>query len=63
VGKAVAALSLVLWISIIFMGRLIGFTTSRATVAAPPPASVNFDDFLQGTPPSNGTLATPPQNK
>src|ERR1700693_660407 len=30
VGRAVAALSLALWISIIFMGRLIGFTTTPA---------------------------------
>ena len=29
-GKAVAALSLAMWIGIICMGRLIGFTTSRA---------------------------------
>src|SRR3984893_15638081 len=28
-GKAVAALSLAMWIGIIFMGRMIGFTTSR----------------------------------
>src|SRR5579863_9688340 len=27
-GKAVAALSLIMWIGVIFMGRLIGFTTS-----------------------------------
>jgi hypothetical protein len=61
VGKAVAAVSLVLWISIIFVGRLIGFTTTRAAVAAPPPASVNFDDFLEGPPPKNGGIpATPP---
>jgi hypothetical protein len=49
-GKAVAVVSLALWISIIFMGRLIGFTTSRANVVQPPPASVNFDDFLGGPP-------------
>jgi len=49
-GKAVAALSLAMWIGIICMGRLIGFTTSRATAVPPPPAGVNFDDFLQGTP-------------
>jgi hypothetical protein len=48
-GKAVAALSLAMWIGIICMGRLIGFTTSRATEVAPP-AGVNFDDFLKGTP-------------
>jgi hypothetical protein len=46
VGKAVAALSIVLWISIIFMGRIIGFTTTRAAVAAPPPAGIEFDKFF-----------------
>jgi hypothetical protein len=51
-GKAAAALSLAIWIGIIFMGRLIGFSTSRAAVVAPP-ADVNFDDFLQGTPNNN----------
>jgi len=29
-GRAVAAVSLVIWISIIFVGRWIGFTTTRA---------------------------------
>ena len=62
-GKAVAALSLAMWISIIFMGRMIGFTTSRAAVAAPPPAGVNFDDFLQGTPNDSGGPTTTPHNK
>src|SRR5580658_4262889 len=54
VGKAVAVLSLVMWIGVIFMGRLIGFTTSRTTVAAPAPAGVNFDDFLQAAPNDSG---------
>jgi len=59
-GKAVAALSLAIWIGVIFMGRLIGFTTTPG-VAAPPPAGVNFDDFLQGPPDnSRGTPTTPP---
>ncbi len=61
-GKTVAALSLVLWVSVIFMGRLVGFTTSRATVAPAPPAGVNFEDFIQGTPsgtPSGGPSAPP----
>ena len=63
-GKAVAAVSLVMWISIIVMGRLIGFTTTRAAVLPPPPAGVNFDDFLQGTPhKSGGTPTTPPDTK
>jgi len=57
-GKAVAAVSLVMWISIIVMGRLIGFTTTRAAVLAPPPAGVNFDDFLQGTPDKSGGTPT-----
>jgi hypothetical protein len=57
-GKAVAAVSLVMWISIIVMGRLIGFTTTRAAVLPPPPAGVNFDDFLQGTPDKSGGTPT-----
>jgi hypothetical protein len=52
-GKAAAALSLATWISIIVMGRLIGFTT-KPGVAAPPPAGVNFEDFLQGNPGQSG---------
>jgi hypothetical protein len=63
-GKVVASLSLAMWIGIIIMGRLIGFTTTRATVLAPTPAGVNFDDFLQGTPDnSGGTPTTPPDRK
>jgi hypothetical protein len=63
-GKAVATLSLAMWIGIICMGRLIGFTTSRAAAVSPPPAGVNFDDFLQGTPnDTGGTQTTPPVHK
>jgi hypothetical protein len=63
-GKAVAALSLAMWIGIIFMGRIIGFTTTRAAVVSPTPSGVNFDDFLGGTPtpPASGTT-TAPQKK
>jgi hypothetical protein len=57
-GKALAAVSLVMWIGIIIMGRLIGFTTTRAAVLPPPPAGVNFDDFLQGTPDKSGGTPT-----
>jgi hypothetical protein len=46
VGKAVAVASLTMWIAIIFMGRMIGFTTTRAAEVKPPP-STNFDDFLK----------------
>jgi hypothetical protein len=53
-----------MWIGIICMGRLIGFTTTRAAVAAPPPAGTNFDDFLQGTPnDTGGTQTTPPPRR
>ncbi len=53
-GRAVGVLSIALWITIIFMGRLIGFTTTRAAVVTPPANSVNFDDFLNtpGPPPA-----------
>jgi hypothetical protein len=56
-GKTVAVLSIVIWISVIFMGRMIGFTTTRAAVTAPPPSNVDFNDFLGGPstpPPSSG---------
>jgi hypothetical protein len=43
-GKAVAALSLVLWITIIFFGRWIGFTTSRAEFQADP--EINIEDLF-----------------
>jgi hypothetical protein len=63
VGKAAAVLSLAMWISIIVAGRMIGFTTSRAAVAAPAPAGVSFDDFLQGTPNDGGNQAAPSHSK
>jgi hypothetical protein len=58
-GKAAAAVSLGLWIAIIFMGRIIGFTTSRETVVVKPPPGINFDDFLQGTPANGAGTQTP----
>jgi hypothetical protein len=54
-GKAAAVASLAIWIAVICMGRIIGFTTTRATVNTQPPPSVNFDDFLGG-----GATAPPP---
>ena len=56
-GRVVAVLSLAIWISVIFAGRLIGFTTSRAKQAAPTPADVNFEELFQASP------AAPPQHK
>jgi hypothetical protein len=58
-GKAVAVTSLAIWISVIFVGRLIGFTTKPGAVVAPP-ADVNFDNFLGGAPDSGAPPATPP---
>jgi len=49
IGRTTALLSLVLWITIIFLGRWIGFTTTRATPASPPP-EINFDNLFPGTP-------------
>jgi hypothetical protein len=62
-ARAVAALSLAMWIGIIILGRLIGFTTTRAAVLAPPPVGVNFDDFLQGTPDHSGGTPTTPLDR
>lgn len=45
-GRPVAIVSLTLWIAIVFMGRMIGFTTTRAAEVKPPPTT-NFDDFLK----------------
>ena len=44
-GRAAATVSLVLWIAIIFMGRWIGFTTTRVTGTKPDPG-VNIEDLL-----------------
>ena len=44
VGRTVAALSLLFWISIIFAGRWIGFTTTRAASTADP--GVNIEELL-----------------
>ncbi len=43
-GKTAAVLSLVLWITIIFMGRWIGYTTSDTDVQLDP--GINLDDLF-----------------
>jgi len=45
-GRAVAALSLVLWLGVIITGRMIGFTTTRAAVAEPTPVEQNLEELL-----------------
>ena len=46
-GRAAAVLSIAIWISVIFAGRLIGFTTSRAKQAAPSPADSSLEELFQ----------------
>jgi len=60
-GRAVAVLSLVIWISVIFAGRLIGFTTSRAKQTAPAPADSSLEELFQSTPAESGTTAPSPK--
>ena len=43
-GRTIATISLLLWIGIIFAGRWIGFTTTRATPASEP--EINLEDLL-----------------
>ncbi len=49
-GKMTATLSVVLWIGVIFTGRVIGFTTTGAQARQAAPPTGNFDDFLTGGP-------------
>jgi len=62
-GKTTAVLSLVIWTSIIFLGREIGFTTSRAAVIAPPPADLNFDNLFDNIPTGDSPQSEPPKGK
>ena len=48
IGRTTAALSLCLWVAIIFAGRVIGFTTRGAQAQEAAAPAGNFDDFLTG---------------
>ena len=48
IGRLTASLSLILWIAIVFAGRVIGFTTTGAQAKEVAPPATNFDDFLTG---------------
>ena len=50
VGKAMATLSLIIWISVIFLGRWIGFTTTHETIKQTPAPEINFDDIFSTSP-------------
>jgi hypothetical protein len=56
IAKAVATMSLAIWIAVIVAGRIIGFTTTRATMSAP--ADLNFENLL-GLP-ADGIPKSPP---
>ncbi|HET9131120.1 MAG TPA: DUF6644 family protein, partial [Terriglobia bacterium] len=50
-AKRAGVISLILWITVIFLGRWIGFTTTRTTTtqeeSSPP---INLDDLFPGAP-------------
>ena len=57
-GRTIAVVSLVVWVAVIFTGRMIGFTATRAALDTPPPAEVNFDDLF-GAPADDAPPAEP----
>src|SRR4030095_6634876 len=58
-GKTVAAVSIVLWISIIFLGRWIGFTTTRTDVK--PPDDINLEELFPQAPSDDKGGSTTPK--
>jgi hypothetical protein len=51
-ARTAAMVSLLIWLGIVVAGRMIGFTATRATAAAPTPAEQpNFEELL-GLPPA-----------
>jgi hypothetical protein len=63
IGRITAALSISLWIGIIFAGRVIGFTTTGAQAKEAPAPVGNFDDFLNAAPASSPAAAPPPTHQ
>jgi hypothetical protein len=61
IGRLTAALSIALWVGIIFTGRVIGFTTTGAQAKEAPAPVGDFDQFLNSTPASgpSGPQAPP----
>jgi hypothetical protein len=57
-GRAIATVSLVVWVAVIVAGRMIGFTTTRASQAEPAPVETNFEDLL-GLPPDSSNPGPP----
>jgi hypothetical protein len=59
-GRITAALSIAVWVAIIFAGRVIGFTTTGAQAKELPQPTGNFDDFLNNS--SDSGPSGPPQS-
>jgi len=45
-GRVIATVSLVVWFAVIVTGRMIGFTTTRTSLAEPGPTETNFEELL-----------------
>jgi len=45
-GRAVAGVALALWLAVLFGGVFIGLSATRPPAAAPPPAGIDFNEFL-----------------
>jgi hypothetical protein len=61
--RVAACISLALWALVLFGGIFIGLSATRPPRAAPPPAGVNFDDFLQRNPQRGGEAPAAPARK
>ena len=61
IGRVVATVSLVVWVAVIFAGRMIGFTATRASGADTAPVEeLNFEDLL-GLPAAGDAGQAPPK--
>jgi hypothetical protein len=58
IARTVSCISLALWTAVICGGIFLGQAANRPPLAAQPPASINFDEFLQAAP--HSTTGTPP---
>ncbi len=58
IGRVVATVSLVVWVSVIFAGRMIGFTATRTSAVDTAPVEMNFEDLL-GLPAEGDTGQAP----
>jgi len=59
-AKTAAIISLTLWIGVIFLGRWIGFTTTRTATKDEAPPQINFEELFPGATEDSTTPAPPP---